>query len=120
MDLLVKTRAARRVGSLERCADDAYRTTSGADGGLLSGCIDPGCQTRHHDVPASHERDGVLSKMLNVAVEWGVLERRPCTIKLLKTVVPVMAFYEDEQYGVLVEAAKKGRPSRAGDGAAWR
>jgi integrase len=49
----------------------------------------------------------VLSKTLKVAVEWGVIERAPCTIKLLKTRTPVMAFYEDEEYGRLVEAAKK-------------
>ncbi len=49
----------------------------------------------------------VLSKMLNVAVEWGVIERLPCRIKLLKTVTPVMAFYEDDQFARLLEAAKK-------------
>jgi integrase len=49
----------------------------------------------------------VLSKMLNVAVEWGVIERLPCRIKLLKTVTPIMAFYEDDQFARLVEAAKK-------------
>jgi integrase len=48
----------------------------------------------------------VLSKLLNVAVEWGVLERRPCTIKLLKSVVPIMNFYEEHEYARLVEAAK--------------
>lgn len=52
----------------------------------------------------------VLSKTLNVAVEWGVIEHRPCTIKLLKTVVPIMNFYEDDQYGRLVEGAKKVDP----------
>jgi integrase len=49
----------------------------------------------------------VLSKMLNVAVEWGVIERSPCTIKLLKTTNPIMPFYEDEDYARLVEGAKK-------------
>jgi integrase len=49
----------------------------------------------------------VLSKTLHVALEWGVIERMPCTIKLLKTVTPVMAFYEDEQYADLVAAARK-------------
>jgi integrase len=48
----------------------------------------------------------VLSKLLNVAVEWGVLDRRPCTIKLLKTITPIMSFYEEEQYARLVDAAK--------------
>jgi len=49
----------------------------------------------------------VLSKLLNVAVEWGVIERRPCNIKLLKTITPIMSFYEDDQYERLVGAAKK-------------
>jgi integrase len=37
----------------------------------------------------------------------GVIERRSCNIKLLKTVTPIMSFYEDDQYRRLVEAAKK-------------
>jgi integrase len=49
----------------------------------------------------------VLSKLLNVAVEWGVIERRPCTIKLLKTIIPIMSFYEDDQYERLVDASKR-------------
>jgi integrase len=52
----------------------------------------------------------VLSKMLKVAVEWGVIERMPCNIKLLKTVNPVMAFYEEHDFARLVEAARKVDP----------
>jgi integrase len=42
-----------------------------------------------------------------VAIEWGVIDHMPCTIKLLKTVPPEMGFYEAEAYGRLVEAARK-------------
>jgi len=49
----------------------------------------------------------VLSKALKVAVEWGVIERMPCNIKLLRTVVPVMGFYEEPDLRRLVEAARK-------------
>ena len=49
----------------------------------------------------------VLSKLLHVAVDWGVIDRMPCTIKLLRVVTPVMDFYESDQRGRLVEAATK-------------
>ena len=49
----------------------------------------------------------VLSKLLNVAVEWGVIDRMPCRIKLLRVVSPVMDFYESEQRNALVDAAGK-------------
>jgi len=47
----------------------------------------------------------VLSKLLHVAVDWGVIDRMPCTIKLLRVVTPEMKFYEEEQKARLVEAA---------------
>jgi integrase len=52
----------------------------------------------------------VLSKLLKVAVEWGVIERMRCTIKLLKTVTPIMTFYEESDFARLVEAARKVDP----------
>lgn len=52
----------------------------------------------------------VLSRLLHVAVEWKVIERMPCTIKLLRTVTPVMAFYEFDEYERLVQAARKVSP----------
>jgi integrase len=61
----------------------------------------------HLNAKTTNNVVNVLSKMLNVAVEWGVIERRPCTIKLLRTVAAVMAFYEDDTYARLVEAARK-------------
>jgi integrase len=47
----------------------------------------------------------VLSVMLKTAVEWGVLDRMPCTIRLLPLLKPAMGFYDFDQYERLVEAA---------------
>jgi hypothetical protein len=60
----------------------------------------------------------VLSKLLKVAVEWGVIERMPCSIKLLKTVTPVMAFYE-ERLRSPRRGREEGRRSGASHGASW-
>lgn len=49
----------------------------------------------------------VLSKLLNVAVEWNVIPRRSCTIKLLKVDNPTPRFYEFDEYSRLVDAARK-------------
>jgi integrase len=49
----------------------------------------------------------VLGKLLKVAVEWEVIERVPCSIKLLKLITPERHFYEFEDYARLVEAAAK-------------
>jgi integrase len=47
----------------------------------------------------------VLSKMLKVAVEWKEIDRLPAAIRLLKPGTSEMAFYEEEDYERLVEAA---------------
>jgi integrase len=47
----------------------------------------------------------VLNRLLKVAVEWGVLDKMPATIKLLKAPKPTMAFYDFAEYERLVEAA---------------
>jgi len=47
----------------------------------------------------------VLSKMLKVAVEWKKIDRLPAAIRLLKPGTSEMAFYEEEDYERLVEAA---------------
>ena len=47
-----------------------------------------------------------LSKLLSVAVEWNVIESLPCTIKLLKTPKPTMAFHDFGDYERLVKAAQ--------------
>jgi integrase len=48
----------------------------------------------------------VLSVMLRTAVEWNVIERVPCTIKLLKTPKTTAAFHDFEAYERLVAAAR--------------
>src|SRR5215471_16564859 len=37
---------------------------------------------------------GVLSVLLRKAVEWDVIERMPCVIRLLKTPKPAVRFYD--------------------------
>ena len=48
----------------------------------------------------------VLATLLRVAVEWGVIERMPCKIKLLRTAHPVAVFHDFAAYERLIEAAK--------------
>ncbi len=49
----------------------------------------------------------VLKTLLNVAVEWGVIERVPCTIRLLKTTqLSEARFHDFAEYERLVRAAK--------------
>jgi integrase len=52
----------------------------------------------------------VLSVALKTAVEWGVIERVPCSIKLLRAPKSVAAFHDFSDFEKLVEAAN-------GDGA---
>ena len=49
----------------------------------------------------------VLSVMLRTAVEWNVIDRVPCTMKLLKAPKTTAAFYDFEAYERLVDAARK-------------
>jgi len=48
----------------------------------------------------------VLSVMLRTAVEWDVITRVPCAIKLLKTTKSAASFYDFDEYERLVEAAR--------------
>lgn len=48
----------------------------------------------------------VLNTLLRVAIEWGVIDRMPCSIKLLRTVQPVATFHDFSAYERLIEAAK--------------
>ncbi len=48
----------------------------------------------------------VLSTMLKVAVEWEILERVPCTIRLLKVSRKEAQFHDFDQYARLVEASR--------------
>jgi integrase len=48
----------------------------------------------------------VLSMLLKVAVEWGILDRVPCTIRLLKTPKTRARFHDVDAYEALVKAAE--------------
>jgi integrase len=48
-----------------------------------------------------------LSTALKAAVEWGVLDRMPCRIRLLKVPKSMVTFYEPEAYERLVAAAEQ-------------
>jgi integrase len=44
--------------------------------------------------------------LLKKSVEWGVIDRLPCTVRLLPIGKPSMGFYDFDEYEQLVEAAK--------------
>jgi len=48
----------------------------------------------------------VLSTMLKAAVEWDIIERVPCTIRLLKVPKPRAAFHDFDTYERMVEVAQ--------------
>ena len=48
----------------------------------------------------------VMDVMLKKAVDWDVIERMPCTIRLLPIPNPSAGFYDFEEYERLMEAAK--------------
>ena len=48
----------------------------------------------------------VLNTLLKVAVEWDVMDRLPCTVRLVPTSHTVAAFHDFESYDRLVAAAK--------------
>jgi integrase len=52
----------------------------------------------------------VLSVLLKKAVEWSVIDRLPCTIRLLKVPRMSMDFYDFDAYERLVEIAKASGP----------
>jgi len=47
-----------------------------------------------------------LSVVLKTAVEWGVIERVPCAIRLLRTPKSAATFYDFDEYERLVEATR--------------
>ena len=51
----------------------------------------------------------VLSVLLKKAVEWDVIERMPCTIRLLPIPKPSASFHDFDEYERLVEAARVDR-----------
>jgi integrase len=48
----------------------------------------------------------VLNMLLKKAVEWDVIERLPCVVRLLPVSKPSMGFYDFDEYERLVSAAK--------------
>jgi integrase len=48
----------------------------------------------------------VLNMLLKKAVEWGVIERMPCAIRLLPIPKPSAGFFDFDQYEALVTAAR--------------
>ena len=48
----------------------------------------------------------VLTVLLKKAVEWGVIERMPCTIRRLKVEKWAATFHDSDQYERLVDAAR--------------
>ena len=59
------------------------------------------------------QRLAVLSMLLKKAVEWDVIDRMPCTVKLLPVPKGSTAFYDFDEYERLVEAARAARPAHA-------
>lgn len=50
----------------------------------------------------------VLNTLLKVAVEWGLIDRMPCTVRLLRATDPAAASFHDfDEYDKLVEVAKE-------------
>jgi integrase len=47
----------------------------------------------------------VLSGLLRTACRWKVIDRMPCTFELMKTMKPVAAFYEFDEYERLAKAS---------------
>lgn len=48
----------------------------------------------------------VLSVLLKRAVEWNIVDRVPCTIRLLKVTKPTMGFWDFDEYERLLVAAR--------------
>jgi integrase len=49
----------------------------------------------------------VLNVLMRTAVEWEVIERVPCSIKMLRTPRTEASFYEFDQFERLVEASAR-------------
>lgn len=54
----------------------------------------------------------VLSVLLKKAVEWGVIDRMPCTIRLLTIQKSTATFHDFDQYERLVESAAADRTTQ--------
>ena len=61
----------------------------------------------------------VLSTLLKKAVEWGELDRLPCTIKLLPNPKKTMGFHDFEEYERLLTVAREARARRRISWCCW-
>lgn len=53
----------------------------------------------------------VLNMLLKKAVEWDVIERMPCAVKLLPVPKPSMGYFDFDEYEQLVDAARATGPN---------
>ena len=58
---------------------------------------------RNHALKTVNNVLTVLSALLKKAVEWDVIERVPCTIRLVRAPKPSMGFYDFDEYERLLE-----------------
>jgi integrase len=66
-------------------------------------------QLRHRAPKTVNNVLAVLNKLLKTAVDWNVIERMPCTIRLLPIPKPSASFHDFDDYERLVEAAVNDR-----------
>ena len=59
---------------------------------------------------AAKTANNVLA-VLRTAVEWGVMERIPCSIRMLPTTKSAASFHDFDEYERLVEAARSEPPT---------
>lgn len=71
----------------------------------------PGLAAHRGAVKTANNVLAVLSVMLRTAVEWGVMERIPCSIKMLPTTKSAASFHDFDEYERLVEAARSEPPT---------
>ena len=62
--------------------------------------------TQRNSTEDREQRAHRADTMIKKAVEWGVLERMPCTIRLLPLPPPSAAFHDFDEFERLVQAAK--------------
>ena len=66
---------------------------------------------RNHAPKTVNNVLNVLSVLLKKAVEWDVIEKVPCTIRLVRAPKPSMGFYDFDEYERLLQAAKELGPT---------
>lgn len=51
-----------------------------------------------------------LNVLLKVAVEWGVIDKMPCTVRLVRTSQRTMTYHDFDEYGRLIDCATRVDP----------